>query len=288
VLTAVAIALLFFLHGARLSRRAVLEGMGAWRIHLTVLGATFVMFPILGLIVQRLADVWLQPTIGAGVLLLCLMPSTVQSSIAFTAMGKGNVSAAICSAALSNVLGVIVTPLLVGVLFARHGGEISGGILKITAQLLIPFAAGHLVRPFIRNLLDRHKAQLARFDRGVILLVVYTAFSAAVVEGLWQRYSIGDLAWTAGIDAAILALALIGTTLGARLLRFSLADEVAIVFCGSKKSLASGVPIAGALFPAALVGPMILPLMLFHQMQLMACAVLADRYARRQPQSTQM
>jgi sodium/bile acid cotransporter 7 len=281
VLTSVAIALLFFLHGARLSRTAVLEGIGAWRVHLVVIGATFVMFPILGLVAQRLADVWLPPAIGAGVLLLCLMPSTVQSSIAFTAMGKGNVSAAVCSAALSNVLGVVVTPLLVGVLLARHGGDFSGGILKITAQLLIPFVAGHLLRPLILSVLDRYQALLARFDRGVILLVVYTAFSAAVVEGLWHRYSLGDLAWTAAIAAVILALALVGTTAGARLLRFSLPDEVAIVFCGSKKSLASGVPIAGALFPAALVGPMILPLMLFHQLQLMACAVLADRYAKR-------
>ena len=282
VLTSIAIALLFFLHGARLSRRAVLEGIGAWRVHLAVLVATFVVFPILGLFAQRLADIWLPSAIGAGVLLLCLMPSTVQSSIAFTAMGKGNVPAAICSAALSNVLGVVVTPLLVSVLFARHGGDFSGGILKITAQLLIPFVAGHLMRPLLVNVLDRDKVLLARFDRGVILLVVYTAFSAAVVEGLWHRYSLGNLAWTAAIAAAILALALLGTTAGARLLRFSLPDEVAIVFCGSKKSLASGVPIAGALFPAALVGPMILPLMLFHQMQLMACAVLADRYAKRQ------
>jgi sodium/bile acid cotransporter 7 len=123
------------------------------------------------------------------------MPSTVQSSIAFTAMGKGNVSAAICSAALSNVLGVVVTPLLIGVLFARQGGDFSGGILKITAQLLVPFVAGHLMRPLLLKVLDRDKALLGLFDRGVILLVVYTAFSAAVVEGLWQRYSLGDLAW---------------------------------------------------------------------------------------------
>ena len=282
IVTNVAIALLFFLHGARLSRTAVLEGIGAWRVHLAVLAATFVMFPILGLVAQQFADIWLPQMIGAGVLLLCLMPSTVQSSIAFTALGKGNVAAAICSAALSNVLGVVVTPLLVSVLFARQGGEISGGISRITVQLLVPFVAGHLMRPLLVKLLERDKVLLARFDRGVILLVVYTAFSAAVVEGLWSRYSLGDLAWTAAIGAALLAVALIATTAGARLLRFSRPDEVAIVFCGSKKSLASGVPIAGALFPSAMVGPMILPLMLFHQMQLMACAVLADRYAKRE------
>ncbi|HEX7012542.1 MAG TPA: bile acid:sodium symporter family protein [Steroidobacteraceae bacterium] len=281
-LTNIAIALLFFLHGSRLSRRAVLEGIGAWQIHLAVLCATFVMFPVLGLMAQRLADTWLPPTIGAGVLLLCLMPSTVQSSIAFTAMGKGNVSAAICSAALSNVLGVIVTPLLAGFLFARQGEVLSGGIMKIVGQLLLPFIAGHLMRPLLLDILGRRQALLAYFDRGVILLVVYAAFSAAVLDGLWRQYSVADLAWTAAIDAAILATVLFGTTVGARLLRFPLRDEIAIVFCGSKKSLASGVPIAGALFPAAVVGPMILPLKLFHQMQLMACAVLADRYARRQ------
>jgi len=282
VLTDVAIALLFFLHGAKLSRGAVLDGISAWRIHLAVLGATFVMFPILGLFAKGLADIWLPTTIGAGILLLCLMPSTVQSSIAFTAIARGNVPAAVCSAALSNVLGVVVTPVLVGLLLAQQGGEFSGsGILRIIAQLLLPFIAGHLVRPLIRTPLEHYKVLLARFDRGVILLVVYTAFSAAVVEGLWRRYSVGDLAWTAAFDVAILALALIGTTAGARLFRFSTADEITIVFCGSKKSLASGVPIIAALFPHALVGPMILPLMLFHQMQLMACAVLADRYARR-------
>lgn len=280
-MTSAAIALLFFLHGARLSRKAVIEGIGAWRIHLAALAATFVMFPILGLLAQRLAEPWLPSTIGAGVLLLCLMPSTVQSSIAFTAIAKGNVPAAICSAALSNVLGVILTPLLVSMFFSRDGGEVTGGISRIVAHLLVPFAAGHSVRPLILNLVERDKVLLARFDRGVILLVVYTAFSAAVLEGLWQRYSTGDLVWLAAIDASILAVALMGTTAGARLLRFPVPDEVAIVFCGSKKSLASGVPIAGALFPAALVGPLILPLMLFHQMQLMACAILADRYARR-------
>ena len=118
-------------------------------------------------------------------------------------------------------------------------------------------------------------------DRGTILLVVYTAFSAAVIEGLWTRYSLTDLAITVGLNAAILALALVFTTWIARRAGLSTADETVVVFCGSKKSLASGVPMAGVLFPPALLGPMILPLMLFHQMQLMACAVLAQRYAER-------
>jgi sodium/bile acid cotransporter 7 len=280
--TDIAIAVLFFLHGAKLSRAAIVAGMVAWRIHLAVLAATFVMFPIFGLITRSIADQWLNPAIGAGILLLCLMPSTVQSSIAFTAVARGNVPAAICSAAASNVLGVVLTPILVTLFFADTTGGISwGSATRIGSQLLIPFLLGHLCRPALLPMLDHRKALLTRFDRGVIILVVYVAFSAAVADGLWSNYSPTDLAWTLVLDAVILAAALVATTIEARALRFNMADETVVVFCGSKKSLASGVPIAGALFPAAAVGPMILPLMLFHQMQLMACAVLAQRYAQR-------
>ncbi len=280
IVTDIAIAVLFFLHGAKLSRQAVMDGLGAWRIHLSVLAATFVLFPVLGLIARAATAPWLNPAIGAGVLLLCLMPSTVQSSIAFTSLARGNVPAAVCSASASNLLGMFLTPLLASLLLSSSGGGFSwSALVKIALQLLLPFVLGHLLRPRLLPWLERDKAILAKVDRSVILLVVYTAFSAAVVEGLWKRYSVSDLGWTLAIDAIILALALVATTLGARALGFSVADEVVVVFCGSKKSLASGVPMAGALFPPAMVGPMILPLMLFHQLQLMVCAVLAQRYA---------
>lgn len=282
MVTDIAIALLFFLHGAKLSREAIISGVTAWRIHTAVLTATFVMFPLFGLIARWFSDQWLNPAIGAGILLLCLMPSTVQSSIAFTAAARGNVAAAVCSAAASNLLGIIVTPILVTLLLANASGGLSwDAAIKIASQLLLPFIVGHLCRPLMLPVLNRWKSLLTLYDRAVIILVVYVAFSAAVMEGLWSRYSITDLAWTLLFVTIILAAALLVTTLAARALRFRKEDEIVIVFCGSKKSLASGVPIAGALFPPAAVGPMILPLMLFHQIQLMACAILAQRYARR-------
>jgi sodium/bile acid cotransporter 7 len=282
IFTDVAIAALFFFHGAKLSRQAIVAGMTAWRIHSTVLIATFVLFPLFGLAAKWISDQALNPAIGAGLLLLCLMPSTVQSSIAFTAAARGNVAAAVCSAAASNLLGMVVTPLLVTLLLANATGGLSwDAALKIGSQLLLPFILGHVLRPLLLPLLDRRKSLLTGYDRAVIILVVYVAFSAAVVDGIWSRYAATDLMWTLLAVAAILAAALVTTTLAARALGFATADEIVIVFCGSKKSLASGVPIAGALFPAAAVGPMILPLMLFHQIQLMACAILAQRYARR-------
>jgi sodium/bile acid cotransporter 7 len=276
-----AIALLFFLHGARLSRQAILAGVGAWRVHLLALGATFVLFPAMGLALRAISPGWLNPAIADGILFLCLLPSTVQSSIAFTSIARGNVPAAVCSASASNIIGIFVTPVLTGLLLLRgpHGGFSLDAVVSIVLQLLLPFVLGHLSRPFTGAFL--HRPFIGKVDRGVILLVVYTAFSAAVIQGLWHQYSWGDLAWTFVLNTVILAIALIATARMARWAGLPVEDETVVVFCGSKKSLASGVPMAGVLFPPALLGPMILPLMLFHQMQLMACAVIAQRYGAR-------
>jgi len=284
LVTNAAIALLFFLHGARLSRQAILAGIGHWRLHLTVLSATYVMFPLFGLALRALGNGWVDSAMLAGILFLCLLPSTVQSSIAFTSIAGGNVPAAVCSASASNVIGMFVTPMLVALFLGGNGGGVPlHAVEGILFQLLAPFVAGHLSRPFTAAFLHRRKFLVNLVDRGSILLVVYTAFSAAVVEGLWRRLSASDLIIVGILDSIILALALAITSLGARRLGFPREDEIAIVFCGSKKSLASGVPIAGVLFPAASVGVMIVPLMIFHQIQLMVCAVLARRYAEQKP-----
>ena len=281
VVTTTAIVLLFFLHGAKLSREAILQGLGAWRLHLMVFASTFLLFPVLGLALHLAPRVLLDPAIGAGVLFLCLLPSTVQSSIAFTSIAGGNVPAAVCSASGSSLIGIFLTPLLAGVVMGAHGrggGELQA-VESVAGELLLPFVAGHLSRPLIRGWLERHKGLTGLVDRGSILLVVYTAFSAAVVEGLWRRLSAPDLVEVAVWDSLLLAIALTATTLAARALGFGRADEITIVFCGSKKSLTTGVPMAGVLFPAAQVGMLIVPLMLFHQIQLIVCGVLARRYA---------
>ena len=286
-ITTAAIVLLFFLHGSKLSREAIVAGLSHWRLHLLVLVSTYVLFPVLGLAAQAAGKGWVEPNLLSGLLFLTLLPSTVQSSIAFTSVAGGNVAAAVCSASASNLIGIFLTPLLVSVMMGAHGS--GGGSLEavrtVVLQLLLPFAVGHFLRPLTARWLDRRKKLVGIADRTSIILVVYTAFSAAVVEGLWRKLSVADLAAVLALDAAILAVVLVATTVAARKLGFSKPDEVAIVFCGSKKSLASGVPMAGMLFPAASVGPMIVPLMLFHQIQLMVCAVLARRYAAATAQS---
>ncbi|EWM16315.1 bile acid:sodium symporter family protein [Kutzneria sp. 744] len=280
--TTIAIGLLFFLYGARLSTREALDGLKHWRLHGLVLTATFVLFPLLGLLCRLLVPWALPPDLWAGLMFLCCLPSTVQSSIAFTSIARGNVAAAICSASFSNLIGIVLTPLLVTVfLFTSSGGISFGAVRDIMMQLLAPFVAGQLLRRWIGGFLTRHKKILGYVDRGSILLVVYAAFSEGVVAGIWGRLSWLSLVVLLAVNAVLLAVVMLATTFAARRLRFSTEDEIAIVFCGSKKSLASGLPMGTVLFPAATVGLAVLPLMLFHQLQLMVCAWLARRYGAR-------
>jgi sodium/bile acid cotransporter 7 len=284
-LTTVAIGLLFFLHGAKLSREAMLSGLTNWRLHLLVLASTFVMFPLLGLAMKPLATSLLPPELYVGILFLCTLPSTVQSSIAFTSVARGNVAAAVCSASASNFAGIFITPLLVGALIVQGGNGAGGStldaVLSIVEQLLLPFLAGQLLRPWIGRWVDTHKPMLKIVDQGSILLVVYTAFSESVNEGLWHKLSLPTLLGLGVLCCVLLAIALGLATYASRRLGFSREDEITIVFCGSKKSLSSGVPMAKVLFAPGALGMVILPVMLFHQIQLMVCAVLAARWAQR-------
>jgi solute carrier family 10 (sodium/bile acid cotransporter), member 7 len=273
------IALMFFLQGARLAPKAALAGARHWRLHAVVLASTFLLFPALGLMARAIAPDLLTPPLWAGLLMLCLLPSTVQSSIAFTSIARGNVAAALCAATASNLFGILLTPLLAGLLLSAHGGFSAHGVGDIVLQLLLPFVAGQLARPWLAEWVGRHKGLTGLVDRGSILLIVYVAFSEGVAHGIWHQLDARHFAMLVLLDAALLAAVLLATSLIGRALGFDRADQITIVFCGSKKSLASGLPMASVLFAGQSVGLIVLPLMLFHQLQLMVCAALARRYA---------
>ena len=276
----VAIATLFFLQGARLSRAAILNGITCWRLHATIATTTFVLFPLTGLALSAAFPTLLPPPLWMGVFFLCALPSTVQSSIALTSMANGNVAGAICSATASNVAGIALTPLIFGALSRVHGGGVSlDGAGQVICELLVPFIAGHWLRPWIGGWVEGHRRVLSFTDRGSILLVVYGAFSAAVVHGVWHELPPTVLLLLTFIVAFILAIVLAGTKLASITLGFGKQDTIAAVFCGSQKSLVSGVPMASALFSAAAMGPVLIPMMLYYPMQLVVCAWLARRYA---------
>ena len=279
--TTAAIALLFFLHGAKLSREAIYAGATNWRLHLCVLAATFLLFPLIGLASRPLLLDWLTPELFAGLLFLCVLPSTVQSSIAFTSVARGNIPAAVCSASLSNLLGVFITPLLAGLLITTQsaaGGGSLNAVVDILLHILLPFVLGQIARRWIGSWVAAHPKLVKFVDQGSIVLVVYGAFSASVVEGLWQETPPSALLLVAVVSSVLLALVL-GVTFAIGRRFFERADEIVLVFCGSKKSLASGIPIAQVLFAGGALGSVVLPLMVFHQIQLIVCAVIARRYA---------
>lgn len=282
-LTTAAIALLFFLHGAKLSRQAIIAGALHWRLHLLIFGCTFIMFPLLMVALTPALKPLLGEQLWVGMLYLAALPGTVQSAIAFTSMARGNVPAAVCAASASSLVGILVTPILVKLMLDADAGTTGmlDAVIKISLQLLLPFILGHYSRRWIAGWVDNNRTLIRYVDQSSILLVVYTAFSSAVVGGLWYTVPPKALIILTVVCCALLALVLMITTWASRLLNFNKEDEITIVFCGSKKSMATGVPMAQVLFAGGAVGPAILPLMVFHQIQLMVCAVMAQNYAKR-------
>ncbi|MCG7442035.1 bile acid:sodium symporter family protein [Corynebacterium tuberculostearicum] len=281
-LTNVAIALLFFLYGARLSTQEALNGLKHWRLHLTILAFTFVVYPLIGIALRPLTAV-ISHDMYLGILFLTLVPSTVQSSVAFTSIAKGNVAGAIVSASASNLVGVIITPLLVMLLMGTGGGvHIDTSVFgEIALLLLAPFVLGQLTRRWVGKVAQSKATKVV--DRGSIAMVVYSAFSKGVVDGIWSSISLWDLVFLVVFAAIFVAFMLWLTKKASQKMGFNRADTIAIEFCGSKKSLATGLPMASVIFASggASLGLLILPLMIYHQVQLMMCSWLAARYAQR-------
>ena len=284
VVADVGIFAVFFLHGVGLSTEKLRAGMSRWKLHVVVQAFTFVVFPLLWLVLRVAAGDLIPAHLLLGFLYLCALPSTISSSVAMTGVARGNVAAAIFNATLSSLLGVFLTPLIVSAAIGGSGGGLSlaDAMLKIAALLVLPLVIGQLVRPFVGAWFARYKRYTSFFDRCVILSLVYVSFCDSVAAGLWTRYGAGTIALTAGGAGLILAIVLFLTRRVTRALRFEVEDEIASVFCGSKKTLASGVPMAKLIFGAHPgLGLIVLPIMFYHQLQLLVCSVLAERYASR-------
>ncbi|RVW02366.1 bile acid:sodium symporter family protein [Rhodococcus spongiicola] len=281
--TKIAIGLLFLLYGARLSPTEALHGLKHWRLHSVVLASTFVLFPLIGLALRILAPTVISDELYTGVLYLCLVPSTVQSSIAFTSIARGNVAGAIVSASLSNLLGVFITPLLVILLMSTTGQATvdPSSVIDIVLQLLVPFMVGQLIRPLVIDWLMRYAEPTKFVDRGSILLVVFSAFSVSMADDVWSTVTAIEIVAVVAVCVFILAAVLGITAFAGAKLGFSLPDRTVIIFCGSKKSLATGLPMASVLFAGQPIGLIVLPLMIFHQIQLIVCAAIAQRIAKR-------
>lgn len=278
------IAMVFFLHGMGIPSEQLKAGMLRWRLHLLVQAFTFVVFPLIGLLLYFTVGHWLPPFLMLGFFYLCALPSTISSSVALTGAARGNVPAAIFNATLSSFIGIIVTPVLVSLVAHTSGASISlqDAVIDISTLLLLPFIAGQLLHPLLWKWFARYKPYTNVFDKLVILLLVLSSFSDSVQAGLWRNYGLGIIVVTLVLAALILACVLWLTRRSAQRLGLPVEEEIVAVFCGSKKTLASGVPMAKVLFGAHPgLGLIVLPIMFYHQLQLIVGAALAERYARR-------
>jgi len=283
-ITTVAIAILFFLHGAKLSREAVVEGLMHWKLHTLVFAFTFALFPIIGLLAKPILVPLLGQELYWGFLFMCFLPSTVQSSIAFTSVAQGNVAGAVCSASFSNIVGMFITPVLVAFFIlgqSQHGFDPTSSIMQITLLLLVPFILGQILRPWVFPQMKKMPEIVKFFDQGSILMVVYGAFSSAVVAGLWHQVSLSTLLLLIIACSVLLTLVMLLALFVPRWIGFDKADQKTIFFCGSKKTLASGVPMAQILFIGQPIGMIVLPIMIFHQIQLMVCGIVANMWSKQ-------
>jgi solute carrier family 10 (sodium/bile acid cotransporter), member 7 len=276
------IALMFFLHGAALSPDSLIGGAKNWRLHLPVQLTTFALFPVLGVMVVEVVRRILPQGLLAGYFYLCALSSTTSSSVALTALARGNIAGALFNATLSGLLGMVITPVLMGILAHTSGQTLLAGqaIVDILVKLLLPFVLGQMARPLVLSLITRYQRWLSTCDRAVIVLIVYSSFCDSTLAGVWSRHGIGVITLVVAITALLL-LAAVGISLRAsRALKLSREDEIAGLFCGVTKSLVNGIPIARVLFagdPA--IGLIVLPVMVYHPMQLILCTWLARRYA---------
>ena len=282
--TDVGVFVLFFLHGMGLSTDNLKSGASRWKLHLLVQSCTYVLFPLWWALGALLLGPWISRDLLMGFFFLAVLPSTVSSSVALTAAARGHVAAAVLNATLSTLLGVFLTPLLVSLVMGADSGALDVGstMLKVAQMLLLPFVLGHLLRPWLAAWFAKVKPVTSVFDKAVIVLMVWSAFSDSVADGLWTRH--GPLLLAQAVVGSLIFLLpmLWFTRRAARALGFDVEDEIVAVFCGSKKTLASGMPMAKLLFGgSAAMGVLVLPIMIYHQIQLFVCAVMARRYAAR-------
>ncbi|MGV3729139.1 MAG: bile acid:sodium symporter family protein [Sphingopyxis sp.] len=270
-----AIVLLFFLNGVRLPRDEVLHGIRNWKLQGAAFFFCFGAMALLGLAAQAAAAHLLPATLALGFLFLGILPSTVQSATAASSMAGGNVAASVVAAALLNLSGVALSPLLFALL-AGSAGEIHGAaVMRIVSILLIPFAVGQLVQRWLRPLVVEHRGLATFMDRTAIAIAVYVAFSAAVVAGIWTLLDGREIAIVLAVTALMLALSFGGAWLLGSLLRLARPDRITLLFSGAQKSIAVGAPLAATLFPPAIAGMVLVPILVYHMAQLILSAWIA-------------
>ena len=281
--TKAGVALIFLIQGLTLPSTALRKGLSQWKLHLLVQSFTFLVFPVMGIVLDRLAGGWLAPDLRLGFLYLAVLPSTITTSVILTGMAGGNTVGALFNAVLSSLLGVFVTPLWVAWLMKASGQQQPLGpvIVEIVTLLLIPLVLGQVLRPPCAAWADRNKKRLGNLSSAIVLFIVYAAFCNSVKQRLWTQHGLNVLLPAAGGVLLLFGLAVLLTEALARALSLQRPDLIAARCCAPQKTLASGVPMAKIIFGAHPgLGLILLPVLLYHPLQLIVCGALASRWGR--------
>lgn len=284
LLNKIGIALVFFLNGLGLSLASLKDGALRWKVHLLIQSSTFLIFPVLGWLLLKASGGWVSADLQTGFFYLCALPSTVSSSVALTVAARGNVPVAVFNATLSSLIGVVLTPLWMAWILGRSGTGFAIGpvILDLLIWVVLPLVSGQLARPVLGTWASHNKSRIQVVDRLTILTLVYTSFADSVQQGIWSNYGPIVLLETLLGSILLFVCVLALTRAFSRFLGLPVEDKIAAVFCGSKKTLASGVPMAHLIFGAnPALGLILMPIMLYHPLQLAVGGVLAQRWAER-------
>jgi len=286
ITTKLAVSAVFFVQGLTLPARALKDGASQVRLHFGVQGICFLIIPLVGLGLDQLVGASMAPDLRLGFLFLCVLPSTMVMAVALATVAKGNVAAAIFNAVLSNVLGVFLTPIWIAAILTTGGASEAqslGQVLKeITLLLLAPLVVGQVVRRlWLKAWADARKKPLSNFSNATILFIVFAAFCNSVQANIWSQHGWSTILVTAGGVLGLMALAIGLTMLVARLMKLAPPEGIVLIVSGSQKSLAAGVPLAKVIFGAHPgLGLILLPIMLYHPLQLFICGWLVARHAK--------
>ncbi len=279
------VSLIFFFYGLRLSPQKLREGLSNWRLHTVVQLSTFVLFPVLLLVLMKLFGTNGNELFWLGAFYVAALPSTVSSSVVMVSIAGGNIPAAIFNASISALIGVFITPLWMGIVLASssQGFDLTEVIIKLIIQVLVPVSLGIILHFKFGAFADKHRKKMRYFDQSVILLIIYTAFCESFAKNMFSKHSVSDIL-ILGLCMIALFFFVYGIiSIISRFMRFNREDNITAVFCGSKKSLVHGTVMSKVLFPnAAAAGIILLPLMMYHALQLIAASIIAQSLARKE------
>ncbi|WP_054953756.1 bile acid:sodium symporter family protein [Flaviflexus massiliensis] len=273
------VAILFFLYGLRLRTSEVLDGLTNLKVQGLIFVSTYVVFPIVGLALHPVLTPVLGDGFANGFLYLAFLPSTIQSSVTFTSIARGDTAAAVCAATFSNILGMFLTPLYV-LVFMNIDGASAGSLTTVLTQLLLPFIIGQILQVWFGDWIRRYPKPLKIYDQGTVVVIVLAAVLDSTAANTWDGVTILQITIIILLSCVLLAGILSFTWYSGAWFKVKRAGRIAILMCGSKKSLATGLPMAQAIFPASLIGPIAVPVIIFHQIQLLVCAIIASRLGR--------